>query len=252
MSTIWQACNGAEYIKPLQQRATRIVESQEQAATMALVDNADEQHLLEQLLDRTKPPPPPEANDYHYLIWTPFRYPPLPYGSRFGQRAQRGIFYASLQRETALAECAYYRFVFLQGMETPLPNERLTTAHTTFEVSVEIAFGVDLCSPPFDAYVDAICHPLRYDETQILGAELREARVAAFMYPSARDPRRGANIAALELAAIASREPENRRSWLCTTTMASVSFIETHSNKPPLNFAATDFQIAGRLPVPAC
>ena len=35
---------------------TRIVESQEQVATTKLVESLDEQHLLENLLEFTKPP----------------------------------------------------------------------------------------------------------------------------------------------------------------------------------------------------
>ncbi|MCV6615090.1 MAG: RES family NAD+ phosphorylase [Cellvibrionaceae bacterium] len=37
---------------------------------------------------------------------TPFRYPPLAYGSRFGSTLERGIFYASQELATAFAESA--------------------------------------------------------------------------------------------------------------------------------------------------
>lgn len=100
-------CNGAEYIHPLKVNVIRLVESQEQVATTKLVETLEEQHQLESLLESTKPAQPEGAGHYHYLIWTPFRYPPLPYGSRFGNRAQHGIFYGSLDDKTALAECAY-------------------------------------------------------------------------------------------------------------------------------------------------
>ena len=64
----------------------RIVETQEYAATMNLVDDLEEQELLEQLLDEVKPPYKKGTQKLHYLISTPFRYPPLKYGSRFGDR----------------------------------------------------------------------------------------------------------------------------------------------------------------------
>ena len=62
----------------------RIVETQEIAATTGLVDDLEEQHLLEQLLDKVKPSYREGTEKLHYLISTPFRYPPLKYGSRFG------------------------------------------------------------------------------------------------------------------------------------------------------------------------
>ena len=59
--------------------------------------------------------------DSHYLLATPFRYPPLPYGSRFGSRFEPSLFYGARSASTALAESAYYRFVFWSGMATPPP-----------------------------------------------------------------------------------------------------------------------------------
>jgi len=42
-----------------------------------------------------------------YLLFPPFRYPPLKWGSRFGTEYQRGLFYGSQLLATALAEVAY-------------------------------------------------------------------------------------------------------------------------------------------------
>lgn len=249
---IWQACQGLAQIRPLIATAVRVVESQEQVATTRLVDTADEQHLLEQLLDRSKPTPPAGAEAYHYLLWTPFRYPPLPYGSRFGQRMQPGIFYASLTLPTALVECAYYRFVFLSGMSVPPPGERLTTEHTTFAVQVETNHGVVLEATPFDQYKDVISDPSRYESSQLLGAAMREVGVAAFTYHSARDIRGGVNIGAFRLDAFKSHQPENIRQWICTTTRDNVAFIEVHTNAQPHSFAVESFHVAGGFPIPAC
>ena len=149
---------------PLKATAVRIVESQEQIATIVLVSTLDEQHVLEQLLETTKPALPQGAETYGYLISTPFRYPPLPHGSRFGQRLQSGIYYGSLAIGTALAECAYYRFVFWSGMAVPPPGARLTTAHTTFEVHVAAARGVALDKsdsrvPSFSLFSESLLFP---------------------------------------------------------------------------------------------
>ena len=55
-------------------RLWRAVEAQHIASTLRLVANVEEQHLLERLLDQSKPPLPPETGGLHYLLSTPFRY----------------------------------------------------------------------------------------------------------------------------------------------------------------------------------
>ena len=55
---IWQACAGVEQIIPLCGRLVRLVENQGQVATLQLVDTLEEQALLEQLLESSKPPLP--------------------------------------------------------------------------------------------------------------------------------------------------------------------------------------------------
>jgi hypothetical protein len=252
VSQIWQDCQGWERIAPLHETAVRIVESQEQIATTELVNTLDEQHVLEQLLETTKPALPQGADAYDYLISTPFRYPPLPYGSRFGQRLQSGIYYGSLTIDTALAECAYYRFVFWSGMAVPPPGARLTTAHTTFEVQVAAARGIALDAKPFNQHTAVISDPAQYGASQQLGSTMREAGVEAFTFHSARDAEAGSNIGVFTLSAIQSRKPVNLRQWICTTTGEAVSFIEVHANRQPYSFSLSGFLVNSILPVPAC
>ena len=252
MSDIWQACKGAEHVHPLKVNVIRVVESQEQVATTKLVDTSEEQHQLENILESTKPPRPQGAEQYDYLIWTPFRYPPLPYGSRFGNRALHGIFYGSLDDGTAMAECAYYRFVFLSGMAVPLPVDRLTTEHSSFEVKFDTAHGIALETAPFDVYAAQISDPTRYETSQSLGAAMRNADVEAFTYLSARF-KDGINAGAFVLNAIKSRRPERLQQWVCTTTMNNVAFIRLHGREEqPFNYPLKQFLVNGELPVPAC
>ena len=56
--------------------AWRLVETQYVAATMGLVDSAQEQWLLEEMLEQSKPALPPNAQSHHYLLAAPFRYWP--------------------------------------------------------------------------------------------------------------------------------------------------------------------------------
>lgn len=252
MSEIWQACEGTSQIKKLSVTATRIVESQEQVATMALADSLEEQQILEALLDATKPPQPPNSEAYHYLVMTPFRYPPLPNGSRFGTRARTGIFYASLKLRTVLAECAYYRLVFWNGMEIPPPKQRLVTEHTTFDITVDTAQGITLNKHPFEQYLEVISHPSDYRMTQTLGEAMRDAEVEAFTYLSARDEQQGANIAVFSLSAITSKNPLKDQQWLCATQAERVSFVQLHSRNSGFTFPIEQFLYSGKLPQPAC
>lgn len=118
---IWQLCDGERQVRPLRGKLLRMVESQAQVATLQLVDNLAEQALLEELLESSKPPLPEAAEPLHYLLKTPFRYPPLRWGSRFGSVHEPSLFYAAQRLETAMAEAAYYRFVLWNGMAVPPP-----------------------------------------------------------------------------------------------------------------------------------
>jgi len=131
MTDVWAACGSRAEPVPYSGEVLRMVESQEQVATQRLVGNLGEQDLLESLLERSKPPRPAATAGLDYLLATPFRYPPLRYGSRFGRRHEPALFYAACARPSLLAEAAYYRFVFWQGMKSP-PPRMLRTQHTLF------------------------------------------------------------------------------------------------------------------------
>jgi len=82
-SSIWTQCAGDSRLRSLDVDAWRVVEAQHQVSTRKLVDTAAEQSLLEELIDGVKPPDR-TGGALHYLLATPFRYPPLRHGSRFG------------------------------------------------------------------------------------------------------------------------------------------------------------------------
>lgn len=250
---LWRGCDGPSHIRAMALTAIRVVESQEQVATTGLVDTLDEQHQLESLLERSKPPAPDGAGHFDYLLWTPFRYPPLAHGSRFGRATEGGIFYASLTIKAALAETAYYRFVFLSGLAEPLPSESLTTELGAFEVRIETAHGVALEAKPFDRQRAVISDPASYAATQALGSAMRVAGVGAFTWRSARDRDADLNAGAFTLDAIASHRPEQLQNWVCTTTADTVSFKRLFArNEAPLSYPRAQFLVDGGLPSPAC
>ncbi|HSH29905.1 MAG TPA: RES family NAD+ phosphorylase [Thiohalobacter sp.] len=247
---IWSACRAAAVPAPLAGELIRLVESQEQVATNALVDSLAEQALLEQLLEASKPPPAPGTEGLHYLLATPFRYPPLRHGSRFGARFEPSLFYGALELGAALAETAYYRCVFWSGMTRPPPGGRLTTEHTLFGARYAAARGLRLQAPPFDHFEAGLTDPASYTTTQALGRELRGAGIDGFEYRSARDPESGINIALFHPGALAEPAPAWQQPWLCDTRAEGVAFY-SKEHGTAWQFPRVLFEVGGRLPTPA-
>jgi len=231
--------------------AWRAVESQHQVATRKLVDTLDEQALLEEMIESVKPPDP-TGGRFHYLLATPFRYPPLRHGSRFGTRHEPGIWYGAEARRTALAEVAYYRLLFLEGTEAELGT--VETPLSVFRIRIDTPRGVDLVRPPFDAHRRTIASRTRYTVTQALGRAMRAAGVEAFRYPSARDrgPRGGVGVAAFTPRVFGRRQPGRLESWYCAATRRRVELRRRdYFDRPSYVFERKAFEVGGRLPVPA-
>lgn len=233
--------------------AVRVVESQSIIATRKLVDSDAEQALLEQLVDGVKPPVP--AGDafrgLHYLLVTPFRHPPLRWGSRFGTRAERGIWYGARDLATCFAEVAYYRLLFLDGTKAALAP--ITVELTSFAAAVKTARGVDLMRPPFAEHEADIASPTSYDAAHAVGSALRAAGVEVILFLSARAKTRGVNVALFE-PAFARRGPKKLEPWICTTDRDKVEISEktfTRDKSRRWTFPRGDFEVDGRLPAPS-
>ncbi len=249
MTDIWAACGAAAESAPLSGELIRMVESQEQIATHALVDSLEEQALLEELLEIAKPSLPPATRGLHYLLATPFRYPPLKHGSRFGQRHEPSLFYGAIEQGAALAETAYYRFVFWSGMRSPPPRAYLVTEHTAFGARYAVARGLRLQEAPFLDHQPVLTDPLAYGPTQKLGRDLREAGVDAFEYRSARDPEQGVNIALFHPGCFSQPKPVWQEAWICELRKEQVSFYaKGHGNRM---YRREQFLLEGRLPTPS-
>ncbi len=249
-SSIWMQCEGGSELRPLRLTPWRVVESQHEVSTRKLVSSAAEQELLETLVDGVKPPLV-VGGKLHYLLFTPFRYPPFRHGSRFGTRQERGIWYGAEQLRTAFAEVAYYRLLFLDGTRALLGP--VTTALTAFTVRMRAARAVDLTVAPFDAYRDAIASPSSYQASQWLGREMRDAGVQLFRYRSARDAEGGINVAAFSPAVFHAASPQRFERWHCVADTARVEFTRGDLQRKPDTqlFERARFLINGRLPSPA-
>ncbi|QRM36806.1 RES family NAD+ phosphorylase [Rhizobium rhizogenes] len=238
---IWTPDALSSEARPISGRYWRLVEAQHQVSTLKLVDTLEEQALLETLLEESKPALPPECAGLDYLMATPFRYGAIyPYGSRF-RRAGRtlGVFYASEQVETALAEMSFYRLLFFSDSPgTPLPAN--AAEYTAFAVVIATKQAVDLTLAPLERDREAWADPVNYEACQSLADAARAGKVDAILYQSVRDPKGGKNIALLTAHAFAAREPVERQTWRIRLSPAGVQAL-CEFPKARLGFARSDF-----------
>jgi hypothetical protein len=235
----------------LRTTAIRIVEAQHRVATLKLVDSVEEHAVLEDLIEQSKPAvPADDVRGMHYLLATPFRYPPLRHGSRFGRRHERGIWYASEHVDTALAEAAYYRFVFLAGTTAAIGFA--ASEHTIFSVGVASERAVDLTVGRFVKHRAELASPSDYRATQEVGAALRAAGVELFRYASARDRQGRANLGVFAPRAFLAKQPHGQQTWHCAATDKRVVFTRRDLvRNRQVEFESAQFLVGGELPFPA-
>ncbi|KAA3503376.1 RES domain-containing protein [Rhizobium rhizogenes] len=215
---------------------------------MKLVDTVEEQSLLEDILETSKRPFPPECAGFDYLLATPFRYgAAYPYGSRFRRAGfTEGVYYAAARVETALAEMAFYRLLFYaESPGTPLPAN--PAEYSAFAARVATDAALDLTKPELSRNEALWTDLTNYEPCQALAEQAREAKVEAILYRSVRDPAGGMNIAILSPKAFAAKTPVERMSWrihlsktgvqaLCEFPMRRTGFLASDfANDPRLS-----------------
>lgn len=203
----------------------RAVEAQHVVSTMALVDSVAEQHILERLLDEAKPPVPAAAGHVHWLLFTPFRYPPPPGGSRFRGPNDPGVFYGADEIRTACAELGYWRWRHLQ--DSPALASMPIRAQTVFQVRIETE-TVDLRIMPFVRDRERWTNAVDYLPCQRFGRTARGAGVGAIRYESVRDPEHAGCCAVLSPAAFVPPMPLEQQTWMLSVTRERVVWQTTH------------------------
>jgi len=188
----------------------RAVEAQHRVSTMVLVDTLDEQALLESILDDSKPALEQSQRSLHYLLFTPFRYPPLPNGSRFRGPFDPGVFYGAEAVRTACAELGYWRWRLLN--DSPQLQSIPPVPQTLFRTAVS-GPAIDLREPPLSAREREWTDPDDYGACQQLAREARKERIRLIRYRSVRDPQPGACAAVLSHAAFVRPLPEESQTW---------------------------------------
>lgn len=195
------------------------MESQADVATLRISANLAEQAILESIIENSKPQS--LGARPHYLLTTPFRYPPLTHGSRFASRFEPSLFYGSLEKRSCVQECAYYRFLFWHDMESP-PPKPIRTRHTVFDAGVDTQRCVDLRAAPYEGAQDRLRDPASYRYTQELGSRLRNIETEALLFSSARGT--GNNIALYTPDSFAGNQPLAQSAWLSETDGQSAIF----------------------------
>lgn len=171
-------------VSVIEMALVRLVETQHIAATMRLVDSAEEQDLLEKMLEGSKPPLPLAAADVHYLLAAPFRYFPQT-GSRFRAIGDPGVWYGADDAYCACSELAYWRQRFLLD-SAGLLQHQLSTDHSMYQAKVN-GVAIDLLAPPWVQAQALWMHPSSYEATQALGQLARQTGVVTWIrYKSVR------------------------------------------------------------------
>ncbi len=196
----------------------RGVESQYAAATMRLVDSLDEQDLLEQLLEVSKPP---VAKERHYLLFTPFRYTP-PHPHRFRPAHERGQWYGAVNQVAVCAEIAYWRHRFILDSANLL-DEDLLTEHTLFQAEVR-GLSIDLMQEPWSQNRGLWTHGSDYTATQALAAEAQRRGMQWLCYESVRAPGEPCAVAFTQEALFEPPQgiDATRQRWHCKATRSKV------------------------------
>lgn len=196
--------------KPAALDLWRAVEAQHRVSTMVLVDTLDEQALLERILDDSKPPLESTQRSLHYLLFTPFRYPPLPNGSRFRGPFDPGVFYGADASRTACAELGYWRWRLLA--DSPQLQSIPPVPQTLFRTAVA-GQAIDLREPPLSDRRHQWTDRHDYVACQQLAREARAEGVKIIRYESVRDPPQGACAAVLTHSAFVHAMPEESQTW---------------------------------------
>ena len=170
-SSTWTPAALSSEARPLSGTCWRLVEAQHRVSTLKLVDTVEEQSLLEDLVQGTKPALPPECEHLHYLLSTPFRYGAVyPTGSRFRRAGlTEGVFYAAEEPRTAVAEIVFYRLLFYaESPGTPWPQN--AAEYTAFSAAYATRRAVDLTIGKLQRDKALWMHLVDYEPCQRLGA----------------------------------------------------------------------------------
>ena len=223
----WESAWFADSVCFRDTQAWRGVEAQHVVSTMRLVDTPDEQDLLEQLLEVSKPAMPVTSRPKHFLLTTPFRYNPA-HSNRFRPARAKGQWYGAETVETACAEVAYWRHRFILDSVGML-DKVLLTAHTFFQAEID-GLSIDLMGNPWARAREVWVHGGDYSGTHAVAAEAQERGAQWMSYESVRAP---GTRCAVVFDPNSLNEPQagldqSMQTWHCKATRGAVMFTRGH------------------------
>ncbi|MES2661999.1 MAG: RES family NAD+ phosphorylase [Pseudomonadota bacterium] len=204
----------------------RGVEAQHIVATMKLVDFLEEQQILEEILESSKPPLPLNSKNNHYLLTTPFRYPSM-HPSRFRKAHALGIWYGAENLRTACVEVGYWRWRFLIDSDG-LRNTELVSQHTFFQAKIT-GTSIDLSVPPWNE-LQQYWKSDDYTNCQTIAMEARSRRIQWIRYESVRGPVSHC-AAVLSSECLNLHEPQIQQHWICKATQKTVVMLHNMQGK---------------------
>ncbi len=234
---IWIADALRSDIIIIEQSWWRCVEAQHKISTLKLVDSLQEHEILEDILEESKPPVPPECQNLHYLYMTPFRYGNYPNGSRFRKAGiSAGVYYVSETAKTAIIETAYNLSLFYKHSPyTPFPGNPIE--HSAFNVPIKTASAIDLTKSSFNRAKKLWKNKKDYNACQELESMARKSGVELIIYQSVRNPDFAKNAALLTCSGFARNGPNKYQSWRMLFNKSGVHFIcERPAQKFSLQF----------------
>jgi len=226
--------------------AWRLVEAQHIVSTLKVVDHLEEQEILEDILEETKPPVPEACQQLDYLLSTPFRYRPYLHGSRFRRAGLTpGVWYGAEHVETSVAEMVFYRYLFFaESPATPFPRE--AAQYTSIGVELMAAVAIDLTKGALALDREHWEHPTRYDACQDLEASARDMSCEVIRYRSVRDLENRCAVAVLSCAAFAERQPSHHQTWRIRLSRNGAIVSREHP-RSSLSFPTDAFSADPRL-----
>jgi hypothetical protein len=216
--TIWTPPALESEARPFAADLWRVVEAQHTASTMRLASTLAEQHMLETILEDSKPRMPPGLEKLHYLLATPFRYRPHS-GSRFRSKFESGVWYGGELLRTSLAEKSYWRLRFL--LDSPGTPDLKPVPHTAFQAAVR-GRSIDLRVRPFEEDREQWIHRMNYSATQALATSARVAGIQIIRYESVRDPERAGCAAVLAPDVFVKPKPKAQETWFIAAGRTTV------------------------------
>ncbi|HEV2444044.1 MAG TPA: RES family NAD+ phosphorylase [Steroidobacteraceae bacterium] len=224
-SNTWTPHAVASESKACELTLWRAVEAQHVVATRALVDTLAEQEILEGVLEASKPRVPPPCAGFDYLLYTPFRYPPPSWGSRFRSYDDPGVWYGAEAVRTSCAELGYWRWRFV--MDSHGLTRLDAVPHTVFQ-AVARGKAVDLREKPFVRDEKMWANPDSYDACHALARAARTAEIQIIRYASVRDPVHGSCGAVLDCRAFSGTGGvRQRQSWFLTVDRQRASWVRS-------------------------